>query len=710
MSRVSSQPAPPQFQEHAPAASLPLEADPSGFTERAPAMVSLLPDEALSLALARADAFSVHSALSARFAREPAGLARDTLRELLANRALFVMADRPPSLRSFLGCGTRFIGLPPLDEQETPFIANRAFCLLGLPIWSLGDHLIRRNGDEQLEVLGRVAGPSRLTRASRRTTALVLGGLGLAAFGVTVPPFITRDVQIFNGLSRPVVVHVDDRTYTLPSGGRVRDSFFRLGKPYRVEAMWPGQKQPFEDFSLEAKQHAVYNILGAASLQVENVEKGTGPSLLDGRTAFLEDEHQLRWQGDWQQRLLDYEKAQRWQELTELARSFLLADPTQLQPIVMAADILVRNQSSQAFILAQELAAMPPERLAIQRIAQDLFLALGKREEAYALYSASARQVPTSEQRAILEARVAPPSEQRALYEHLLERFPHSPEVMRIVARLRFSTGDSSEALRLLDQARYNSVESLEDVELRVRALVADTSLIPAAPDAVLEFTKKPESRSWEFALLAARLARVVGPKTLESTARAVLPPSVTTAPERMALFELLSGKSALSQQQLTAIHDRAAYDAIVLTEMAVNNLDKALQQARLASDTVVRNLDVETAALLGLELSRLQDAKAAERLLTSSLALMAAREPLESYALSGERGAAFLMLPPGLQAAAYVVRARAVEENRFVELAHARWIDGLGGMARHALDPDYNERPFYQAVRVPGWRPPLPP
>src|SRR4051794_13523272 len=107
MPMVPTQMAPPapQAQEQAPLSSLPMEEEPSGFTERAPALVSLLPDEALGLALARGDAFAVHAALTARLTRESSGAARDTLRELLARRALFVVAERPPPLHSFLGTG-----------------------------------------------------------------------------------------------------------------------------------------------------------------------------------------------------------------------------------------------------------------------------------------------------------------------------------------------------------------------------------------------------------------------------------------------------------------------------------------------------------------------------------------------------------------------------------------------------------------------------
>jgi len=123
---------------------LPMEADPSGFTERAPALGSLLPDEALARALAGGDALAVHAALVARASRERAGPVKATLKALLAQPELFAVSEAPPRLGVVLGTGISFVGLPSSPQQDEPFVATRALRLLSLPVWPLSQHLVRR--------------------------------------------------------------------------------------------------------------------------------------------------------------------------------------------------------------------------------------------------------------------------------------------------------------------------------------------------------------------------------------------------------------------------------------------------------------------------------------------------------------------------------------------------------------------------------------
>ncbi|MFL5346517.1 MAG: tetratricopeptide repeat protein, partial [Hyalangium sp.] len=434
MAMVSTQPAPPNSQPQeqedttVPIPSLPLEADPSGFTERAPALLSLLPDEALTLALSRGDGFAVHAALAARLARESSGAARDTLRELLGNRALFVMAERPPQLSHFLGTGVSLVGLPAPEQQQTPFIATRAVCVLGVPVWPLGEHLVQRGRDGRLEVLGRAVAASGSTNTWRWLGVLGLAGAGLAAVGLGLAPFVVREVQLANGLSRPVEVRLDDRTVTLKPGELVRQQVYSLGSPYHVEARWPGAQEPFEALSLESSQRAVYNVLGAASLGVGNPAEELLPAPLEGRTASLESDERVDWQGDWESKFRGYAKMGRSRDAANLAKAVFLADPSELKVGEDAARMLARSQPREALGFAADLQRRFPEDPALNRLAQELFIALDKREEAFAQYNAWAQKDPGSVQRALWAARVAPLNEQRALYAQLRERFPASPE------------------------------------------------------------------------------------------------------------------------------------------------------------------------------------------------------------------------------------------------------------------------------------------
>src|SRR5690606_4463115 len=119
---------------------------------------------------------------TARLAREPSGPLRDTLRKILDDRALFVVAERPPWLAAFLGTGVELASLPPPEKQDTPFLATRAVCLFGVPLWPLGEHLVRRGRDGKLDILGRVA-VARRSRVKRWVKGLALGALALAGAG-----------------------------------------------------------------------------------------------------------------------------------------------------------------------------------------------------------------------------------------------------------------------------------------------------------------------------------------------------------------------------------------------------------------------------------------------------------------------------------------------------------------------------------------------
>jgi tetratricopeptide (TPR) repeat protein len=692
MSMVSTQPAPPgnQEQESVSLPALPEVADPSGFTERAPALLSLLPDEALSAALAGADAFAVHAALTARLARESSGSVRDTLRELLGNQTLFVMAERPPRLGSILGTGVVLAGLPTPEKRAEPFIATRAVSLFGLPVWPLGEHLVRRGRDGQLEVVGRVAA-ARGARVSRAAGLLAVAGLGLAGAGLALAPFFTREVQLVNGLSRPVEVRLDEQVLTLKPGEVARRQLYSLGEPYHVEARWPGEAKPFEELSLEASQRALYNVLGAASLSVGNPQVMNGLARMEGSTRSLGDDENMQWQGGWQDKVRELKVLGRWEEAAELCKTIFLADASMLQAGEEAAHLLALHNRDSALGFARLSQAMFPENPAVNRLVQDLFMAVGGRKDAFTLYEGLARQAPQSLPRALLVARVTAPTEQREAYARVLERFPQAPEAMRAMARVQLADGYAKDALKLLDDALAKAPETLEDVEVRVRALIS-LKQFQQASVMVHQFAVDPRHGSWELALLAGRLAQVTGPARTQYVTRDLIPPSVTASLPSMVAFTLLTGEGTVSDAELKSVPDRSDQEMLGLTRTLLRDFDKAVPQARTTSDKVRSSLDVESAAVLALELSRLGEQQAASRMFNSSLQLMAAREPLESYVRSGQVEPDFPLLPPGLQAAAYLVRARAVPAHRQEQLDYARATDVLSGMARRALDAGYEE------------------
>ncbi|RKH64075.1 hypothetical protein, partial [Corallococcus llansteffanensis] len=146
--------------------SLTPASDPSGLLERAPRLAQLLPDEALTAALARGDAWTVHAVLVRRLEREPPGPTRELLASLVEDRAAFVTTVRAPRTHSVLGTGVRWQGRPAPEAPQAPFVAARTVSVLGLPVWPLSDYLVRASPAAPLQVIGQVPPPAG--RAWRR--------------------------------------------------------------------------------------------------------------------------------------------------------------------------------------------------------------------------------------------------------------------------------------------------------------------------------------------------------------------------------------------------------------------------------------------------------------------------------------------------------------------------------------------------------------
>lgn len=716
MSKESTQPVPPgstekeaplvSLPEQVPLAALPPESDPSGFTERAPALVSLLPDEALSQALARGDALGLHGALSARLEREPPGPLRGTLRELLDNRSLFTVAERPPRIAGFLGTGLQWVGLPAAEAQQTPFIATRALRFLGVPLWPLGEHLVQRSRDGQLQVLGRVAvGTSSLS--TRRVGFAALGALALAAAGAALAPFVVRDVQIANGFSRPVEVTLNGEHLSVEPGQILHHEVYGFGSPYFVSARWPGAEKPFEALEVESNQRTLYNILGAAVLDWGPLGEPASQAALPDRVYSVPEEG-VELKGGWEVQVRADLARGLEPAAASLAKAVFMADPSQLQAGREAARILVRTQPQEALWFARELPQTFPDDPAVAQLAQDIFIALDQRAVAFSLYEPLAKALPGSVGRALMAARVAPPEQVRDAYTRVREHFSDSPEALRALARLRLADGYPNDALALLKEALIRGPESLEDLELRVRTLVAADEH-RAASAAVKQFHSEPRHASFELAVLAGRLARIAGPGRTQYVARDMIPPVFAHSPESMAAFTLLTGDSTVSDGELSSVVNPEAREALWLTRAVIKDFEGAVKRALTTSDPVLSRLDPETAALLGLELSRRGEKEAAGRVFGSSLTLLAARAPLQAYVSSGAVRPEFFLLPPGLQAAAYVIHARGFDENLLVDRAYARWADGLGGMARQAFgikepEPKMWRDPKYEFREKPRW------
>lgn len=694
--------------------------------ERAPALASLPPDEALGKALATGDASVLYRTLLGRLAVEPAGPVRDTLMGLVADRSLFAMAEAPPTVRSVLGTGTALTGAPRGHAPEAPYIATRFARLFGVPVWPLGQHLVRREGEGAVRVLGGVPRSTGF-HALRwgAVAAFVLVCLGVPALLFLAMP--NREVNVVNGLSRPVRVCVDGRCEELAPLASVRQTFISLPGSHSAEASWPGEAVPFETVELPHESRVVYTVLGAAPAFAESGSDAARPLV---RVDSLRESEWLQVRsGGWREAFQTHADAGRWTQAATVAEAVAFSDATALPARELAARAWLRAKDpARAARFGEQLATRFPEDVSAHRLNQDLLIAAGRLSDARTHYAELAKARPRSVDFALLKARVDEPEAQLDSVKDVMRRFHSAPAANRALARLYFAAGRSGEALRLLDDVRGDAPESLEDLELRVRILLA-LDKVGDASNEVRRYGQEAKHRGWDFAVLAGRLALVAGPDRTVYVTRDFLPPepraeeeSIPVADytlrgfgppeggdrtkrslppaspvdslrgrERALLFELMSGDGTVKDAELQALTPGTTRDVLALSRAVVTNLEQALELAVKAPDSVLSRLEPDASAVVALELSRLQRTEEADRVFGSSLPLMLARETLEGYVLNGPGDGTLerlRRLAPGLRVAAHLVRARhhpGPDVN--LEALPAREADSLPGFARRALD-----------------------
>lgn len=706
--------------------------DPSGLLERAPRLSELLPDAALSEALARGDAWAVHAVLSRRLEHEPPGPNRALLAALVEDRGAFVIAARPPSMSSVLGTGVRWQGAPPRGASPSaPFVAERTVTVLGVPMWPLEGYLVRADGQGPLQVIGQV--PPSPGRSRRRAVSLAGMALGLCALAGAGAMWLearsVRAVTVVNGLSRPVDVRIGGEHWVVAPGAQEQGRV-KLGDGLlRAVTTWPGQGQVIEDVPLPSSgEHILYNVKGAAMLAAvpDPGVPSAGPyfrSLSESATALQPGEHLSVQAASWEAAAHAFAEEGRWQAAGRVASAVAEVEP---------GNTLAREMAARAFlILDTQVPTNLPDALRWRNTrgfaamlmhtwqedpgAQSLALALlrfiGEGDTARARYVEHAQQHPDSPLAALYLQRASPPSvgtsEAVAAYQALAARFPDSPEVNRawLDARWRFELGDprplgdSERQAYAVETARLAQAfgqrhppDTLEALELDVRILLR-AQLRDAATALVRRHAQDARRRTWDFLVLAGRTAAAAGPEHTSYVTRDWVPPALARRPERLALLELLTGQRSPKEAELAAVTSPVDRAVLRLTRDTLLDPKRALEAAVRESEAVLSRLDPEVAALLALELTRVGDARA-KHLFNASLPLMLAREPLRNQVLSASRapGPGLIRVAPGLRAAATLVHARRdapegypVFAERLVGLAR---LDALGGFAVRAAGP----------------------
>ncbi|CAM4026585.1 hypothetical protein G4177_18105 [Corallococcus sp. ZKHCc1 1396] len=708
--------------------------DPSGLLERAPRLAELLPDAALSEALARGDAWRVHAVLVQRLSQERPGPTRDLLAALVEDRAAFVTSAPAPRTPSFLGTGLRWKGQPASTAPEAPFVAERTVTVLGLPVWPLNDYLVRAAPSAPLQVIGQVPPPTR--RARRRAgvvVSVVLGvcvGVGLG--GVWLNRGRERAVSVVNGLSRPVEVRIGAQHWAVAPGARV-DGVVMVENDEvpHAKASWPGSEWPFEDVVLPTDgEHLVYNVRGAATLEGQPPPASgatglTGRRPLWGTGALLfADEELVVAHPGWEASVLAHMEAGRWERAGQVASAVAEVEAGNVRARELGArGVLLADARTHAHqprdprakhtaTFARMLMHKWQNDLGAQSLAQDLMAFAGHGKEALERYyehedSFRDQPLPALYLRRARTMEVLP-SLALPEYESLAKRFPDSPDVGRAVLKARWlqeledpllsrqQAGDPSrervrETSRMAEAlAAKHPPETVEQLELFVRIHLRAWRR-DAATALVHRFGQDPRHRGWDFLVLAGRLAEAVGPAHTPYVLQDWIPAPLSRQPERMMLLNLLTGRRSPKEPERMSLPSPTDRAVVGLTRDVLEDPKRAMAQAATESEAVLSRLEPEVAALLALELARTGDARASH-LFNASLPLMLGREALLKFLRTGEVTPAFSRLAPGLRAAAVLTRARSEAQEGYTvvnaRLDGLEGLDALGGFAVRAARP----------------------
>ncbi|RKG94449.1 hypothetical protein D7V97_38915 [Corallococcus sp. CA053C] len=538
-----------------------------------------------------------------------------------------------------------------------------------------------------------------------------------------------RAVSVINGLSRPVEVRIGTQRWVVAPGTQEQGSVKLEDAAPHARASWPGAERPFEDVVLPTDgERLIYNVRGAAMLEARRAFSvdGSGPgrrTLAGTGTLLFPEEALVVAQADWESTVRAHAEAGRWRLAGQVASAVAEVDPLNTRARSLAArcflfsdaqfpaNVPAALRSRDTLGFAHMLMSRWQEDLGAQVLAQDLLGFVGVGETARARYSEHAQQFPDSPLAALYLTRAltqaTPLTQVLPAYEELARRFPDSPEVGRALLEVRWlqeledprlsrqEAGDPSRA-RVMETARLadplvakhppQTVEALElFVRIYLRAHRRDT-----ATALVHRFGQDPRNRSWDFLVLAGRVANVAGPAHTPYVLRDWIPAALGRQPERMRLLDLLTGQRLPKDAELAALSSPTDRAVIALTRDVLTAPRRAMERAATESEAVLSRLDPEIAALLALELTRTGDARA-KRLFNASLPLMLAREPLLKFLQTDTVTPAFSRLAPGLRAAALLVRARRESKEGYPvfteRLDGLEGLDALQGFATRAAD-----------------------
>ena len=255
----------------------PFIRDPSGILSRVPELEDIAEEDRRVLAaIESGEPHAIYWALrTGRLFRRIRRHAQ-TAKELLKNRRLFLVPARGRMwLSTYNGIGATFYGEGEPDLVDGSYIATHYLVAVFVPIFPLGQYLVRRataeSGGKGFFVLGRVPFNLALQLWSRIFTLLIFAGF-VAALLSLLRSAQHNDFYVVNEIGAPIEARLAGYTIKVDSG-----SHEKVDLPtgnHRIE-IFGAQGQKLETGTVQIRpgqQFIAWNVLGAAALVKRDIE------------------------------------------------------------------------------------------------------------------------------------------------------------------------------------------------------------------------------------------------------------------------------------------------------------------------------------------------------------------------------------------------------------------------------------------------------
>lgn len=265
-------------------AAKPFIRDPAGLLARVPELEEIADED--HRVLAAIESGEPHAVFAALRMGRLLGRIRKhaaTARELMANRRLFLTPARGRLwLSTYNGIGASFYGESEPDFVDGSYIATHYFVVVFLPLFPLGQYLVRnataQDGGQGYFVIGKVPFRLLLSLWSRLISLLVFAGL-VAALLSLFRSTRHNEFYVVNELSVPIEAELAGRVLKVAPGSHVKDDL--PTGTHAIQIFGPGRR-PIENGQVSIKpgqEIIAWNVLGAAALVHRKIEYRPSSSL-----------------------------------------------------------------------------------------------------------------------------------------------------------------------------------------------------------------------------------------------------------------------------------------------------------------------------------------------------------------------------------------------------------------------------------------------